>query len=210
MDLLLNSGIASSYFINDLDTYTCHYMSPDILVCDGDLDLEHLAQFIVKNQPKSLFGKLFGKDRHEETFEKRTQKLLSTLHQMLSDQQLTSLPELKRPLLLIANALDERLISSLRISKIRGIWEVVAVKTDIKIQNVFNWFENQGLKSEIFNNKSPLIKIYSGSNQLTFVGGKEQSILSTSCKYTDLIKQHPSLLVKFSQEEIEREIIWSS
>lgn len=120
MNLALDIGLASVYFITDPDRGIAMLQSPRLLLASRTLSLEDFARFIARSQRT-------GGQKDDARFP----DALQMLNDVLAEDRPSSPIFVNEPILVIACDIEAGLLSGLKRLKLRGFARLMAVKEGI-------------------------------------------------------------------------------
>ncbi len=193
----LNVGLASKYLITDVKKCIGSIEKPYIVFSNNILSDKTLTESLVIIYNASFSSGFLGMG---------TKKLNSQQVELFLDdlrnERKPSIPmiEFKNPMLILSNGFDKNALSKIKITKIRGLCQIIAIDvsslpgdTIVKID------------SELMNNKieeKVSYKIYKPDNKLYVVSGINKTVLSTESNIGQILKKFPELIRNVGLESV--------
>lgn len=206
MEYLINTGLASQFFVTDPDKVVTVIQSPIILRNDAILDMNSIKEnfphcvdaFAARGSLKSLLLIFFNigakvSPGSSEAIQKTNLWLQNELHDYPGKNRISG--RMLKPLFIIANGINAECLSMLKKIKIRGA-EVYAIdaskssETDRKLLLHSNIFDGKILHQNKF---STLVM---PNQNITIISGLKMTVISSDSRIDDILAKYDGLTSK--------------
>lgn len=206
MEIITPSSLGSIYFITDPNNgIGCVPQYPykrfDLLFYAGELNFEAITNFLARprTKPTGYLQKLFA-DR--ELFS--PEETAKALHQLFNDQKLTSKVDFVRPLGIVAESIHPDLLKTIKVAKLRGYWQTLAVTTD-NVESIAKDFSGQSKQRIAYQSQLPYCIGFEDIKSIRMVSSPKTTVISDQSE-SQILKRHPQLRSKMDREAFNEAI----
>lgn len=193
----LNVGLASKYLITDVKKCIGSIEKPYIVFSNNILSDKTLAEILTIIYNASFSAGLLGMGGKKLN----SQQVESFLDDLRNERK-PSIPmiEFKNPILMLSNGFDKKTLSVIKIAKIRGLCQIIAVDISALSGDTIVKIDSGFINNKIEEKLS--YKIYKPDNKLGVVSGINKTVLSTENNVGQILKKFPDLISNMDLESV--------
>jgi hypothetical protein len=198
LTLELNIGMASKYFITDLDRSIAVIENPFLFLSKERIGISLLAGNLAKIYNNMTHPVIFDKGKlGADKFE----IFLNDLVNAGLDQCKSSVSPMTfdRPILIVSNSIDKMALVAMKILKIRGICQLLAIDVSTLEHDETIFRLEMELRTQEFY-KDEALQLYKTVKGLSAVCGINKAILSNELKIKQIISKYPDMAMKFDEK----------
>lgn len=203
LTITLNIGMASKYLVTNPDKMIATKENPYVLLSNEKLSIKTFSESLstIYNQnAASSFLKLGSRKIEPQQFE-------IFLNDLVNERKPSiSFPSFSNPILVISTGIDRNALVSMKVLKIRGISDLLAVdissvSSDESIFRLGGELKNEELCKKDF------YTLYKPLRRLAIVSGVAKTIISTEQNIGQILRNSPDIISKYNKTAVQEPLM---
>lgn len=197
LTLALNVGMASKYLVTNPDKMIAIKENPYLFLSNEKLNIKAFSECLstIYNQSNSSFLKLGSRKIDAPQFEIFLDDLINERKPSIP------FPSFSNPILLISNGIDHKALVSMKVLKIRGICDLLAI--DVSVSDTDSIFRlGNELKNEELG-KRDFYTLFKPPKRLSIVSGVAKTVISTEQNTNQILRNFPDLISKYDKTAVQ-------
>lgn len=185
MNLELDVGLGSIYFISDVERGVGMLQNPRLLLARRTLLTEDMARFVARHPDAGLPEDELG-----------FYQALQMLHDVGADRNVVRAIAMPEPILVIAVGIEAGLLAGLKRLKLRGLADLLAIRGGIEaveldepLTHLTRAFDEHLLYAD----DDQTVLAFRAIQRLSVVSGLRKTVLSTDVNCEEIVRSRPDL-----------------
>ena len=181
MEVIIQAGMASRFFLTDLERGLATIASPHAMISKERISINRLAEIFEKASNSSIMRKgLLG-----ALIKKADAKDIGIFLEELANNKKLSKPIIGVPptLFIISNGIEKQALNAMKVLKLRGLCQLLAVNIS-SMQSVDSMAVLEAKFSDL----------YKSSKKLLVVANLYETVVSTEQNIKNILSNHPELI----------------
>ena len=192
----LNNGLASKYLITDIKKCIGSIEKPYIVFSNDILSDKALAETLTIIYNFGLPAGLFGVGAKKIN----NQQVELFLEDLRNERKPSMIIEFKNPVLVLSKGFDKKILTIIKILKIRGLCQIIAIDVSVLSGDTVAKIDSEFISNKI--EEKVAYRIYKPDNKLCAVSGINETVLSTESNIGQILKKFPNLISSIDLESV--------